>query len=421
MQSSGNNQAGVQPAVPAIRKRKPNGGDRPNIVYFDHTAIMSGGEIALFNLITALDKTRYQPIVILATDGPLAERLAESNVEVHILPLDKTVLNTRKDTLKAGALLKIATVIKSVFYTFRLARLLKARGADLLHTNSLKADVLGGIAARMARVPVIWHVRDRIADDYLPPTATKLFRAGCKIIPDYIIANSQATMDTLSTGVAVRSAVVHSGSTNQQLRVVHDGIPEHAMSPKTGPDVAPMVGLVGRLSSWKGQHIFIEAASMVVKEFPRTKFQIIGSAMFGEDEYEKMIRQMVVDLGLQDNVEFTGYVTDVPQRVAKLDVLVHASTTGEPFGQVVIEGMVAGKPVIATRGGGVVEIVEDGVTGILVPMSDAKAMAEAMKRLLSDPAFATAMGLRGRVRVLQHFTIEQTANKVHEIYAEFME
>jgi glycosyltransferase involved in cell wall biosynthesis len=143
--------------------------------------------------------------------------------------------------------------------------------------------------------------------------------------------------------------------------------------------------------------------------------------MFGEDEYEKMIRQMVVDLGLEDNVEFTGYVTDVPQRVAKLDVLVHASTTGEPFGQVVIEGMVAGKPVIATRGGGVVEIVEDGVTGILVPMSDAKAMAEALVRLLADPASAAAMGLCGRVRVLQHFTIEQTANKVHEIYAEFME
>ena len=143
--------------------------------------------------------------------------------------------------------------------------------------------------------------------------------------------------------------------------------------------------------------------------------------MFGEDEYEKTIRQMVIDLGLQENVEFTGYVTDVPDRVGKLDVLVHASTTGEPFGQVVIEGMVAGKPVIATRGGGVVEIVEDGITGILVPMADASAMADALKRLLSDPAFAAAMGLRGRVRVLQHFTIEQTANKVHEIYSEFME
>ncbi len=421
MQSSGNNEHGVQMAVPAIKRRKPNGGDRPNIVYFDHTAIMSGGEIALFNLITALDKTRYQPIVILATDGPLAKKLADSNIEVHILPLDKSVLETRKDSLSAGALLKILTAVKCMFYTFKLARLLKARGADLIHTNSLKADVLGGIAARMARVPVIWHVRDRIADDYLPPVATALFRTGCRIIPDYIIANSQATMDTLSTGVAVRSAVVHSGSTNQQLRVVHDGIPEHAMSPKTGPDAAPLIGLIGRLSPWKGQHIFIEAASIVVKQFPKTKFQIIGSAMFGEDEYEKTIRQMVIDLGLQENVEFTGYVTDVPDRVGKLDVLVHASTTGEPFGQVVIEGMVAGKPVIATRGGGVVEIVEDGITGILVPMADASAMADALKRLLSDPAFAAAMGLRGRVRVLQHFTIEQTANKVHEIYSEFME
>jgi glycosyltransferase involved in cell wall biosynthesis len=99
-----------------------------------------------------------------------------------------------------------------------------------------------------------------------------------------------------------------------------------------------------------------------------------------------------------------------------MDLIVHASTIGEPFGQVIIEGMAAGKPVIATNGGGVPEIVEDGKTGILVPMRDASAMAEAMKLLIADRGLAADMGALGRKRVLDRFTIQHTARKIEAIY-----
>ena len=103
-----------------------------------------------------------------------------------------------------------------------------------------------------------------------------------------------------------------------------------------------------------------------------------------------------------------------------MDIIVHASTTGEPFGQVIIEGMAAGKPVVATNGGGVPEIVEDNETGFLVPMKDSCAMAAAISRLLADPPLAHRMGQRGRDRVQRHFTIEQTARKVEEVYQNLM-
>jgi glycosyltransferase involved in cell wall biosynthesis len=166
--------------------------------------------------------------------------------------------------------------------------------------------------------------------------------------------------------------------------------------------------------------VFIDSAAEVLKSFPQCKFQIIGSAMFGEEEYEAKVREQVHNLGLDTAVEFTGYCEDVYSRISNLDVLVHASTTGEPFGQVVIEGMVAGKPVVATSGGGILEIVEDGKTGHLVPMGDSNSMAKAICSLLADPDGAAAMGLNGRKRVLQHFTIEITANKVQEIYSELL-
>ena len=109
---------------------------------------------------------------------------------------------------------------------------------------------------------------------------------------------------------------------------------------------------------------------------------------FLEDE----LKAQAARLGLTDVVEFTGFRSDVPLLIQQLAVLVHASTTGEPFGQVIVQGMAASRPVVATNGGGVPEIVVDGVTGYLVPMSDAQAMAEAISRLLSSPSQAAEMG-----------------------------
>ena len=98
--------------------------------------------------------------------------------------------------------------------------------------------------------------------------------------------------------------------------------------------------------------------------------------------------------------------------IAHLDILAHASTTGEPFGQVVAEGMIAGKPVVATNGGGVPEIIEDGISGLLVPMDDAPALAAALVRLIENPEQAAAIAKAGRQRILGHFMIEHTAGNV---------
>lgn len=397
--------------------------DQPRtVVFFDHTAMMSGGEIALLNLIQHLDRSRFLPVVVLSAEGPLVAKLVDAGVETHVLPLDANVAETRKDSLGARGMLRPSAALNVMSYAWNLARFLRARKADLLHTNSLKSDIIGGISGRLAHVPVIWHVRDRIAADYLPKPAVSGFRWLCRILPHYIITNSEATLQTLCLNVEGRAAVIHSGVTKTYVRVVHDGVGDQAASGfgmRPLDRSGPLLGLVGRLSPWKGQHIFLEAAAVVRKEFPEARFQIIGSAMFGEEEYEARVRKLCETLGLQECVEFTGYRKDVPALIGQLDILVHASTTGEPFGQVVVEGMVAGKPVVATDGGGVPEIVQEGVTGWLVPMGESAPMAEAILKLLRDPEKAAQMGAAGRQRVLDHFTIELTARRVQDIYEQF--
>jgi glycosyltransferase involved in cell wall biosynthesis len=387
------------------------------ILFIDHTGSLGGGEIALLNLATHLDPRRYTPVVLLCAHGPLYERLLGAGVESYLLPLAGSVANVRKDTLGFGTLLRLKEVVRSLQYVWRLRDFIRSHKIALVHTNSLKADLLGGVAARLAGVPLIWHIRDRIDNDYLPRAVVHVFRRLCQLLPHYIIANSAATLETIKLAKKEFGEAIPSGIDNRS-RVVYDGTIELATVPEVRSSKRRLrrIGLVGRISPWKGQHVFINAAAKVRQRFTDVRFQIIGAALFGEQEYERKIRDQVKRLELEDCVEFTGHRNDVAELVEQLDMLVHASTTAEPFGQVIIEGMAAGKPVVATAGGGVLEIVVDGVTGLLVPMGDADAMAQAITRLLEEPSGARRMGDLGRQRVREYFTIENTAYKVERVY-----
>jgi glycosyltransferase involved in cell wall biosynthesis len=379
------------------------------ILFIDHTASLGGGELALLDLVKHLDRSRYEPVVLLFSEGPLAERLRLAEIETHVLPLSSSVAETRKDSLSAKSLVQWKEIRQILSFLRLLVRLVRNHHVDLVHTNSLKSDILGGIAARMARKPLVWHVRDRIEDDYLPRPVVKLFRLLCRVIPHCVIANSQYTLSTLHLHGRKKSIVVYSGLDLQTQCVPTSREPLSYGRP-------PIVGMVGRISPWKGQHIFLQAAATVLPEVPEAKFQIIGSALFDERAYERDLHTLCDKLGLEGSVEFLGFREDVPALIAEMDILAHCSTMGEPFGQVLVQGMGAGKPVVATRGGGVLEVIEEGLTGLLVPMNDAESAAGAILRLLKEPDWAREMGRRGRQRVLDHFTIEKTAQQVQSVY-----
>ena len=408
------------------------------VLFFDHTAKMGGGEISLFNLVTNLDAKRFEPVVVLASDGVLRERLSAVGIETHVLPLSGEVTGVRKDTLTAVHAVSPSQVLEIARYVWQLRGFARRRGVDILHTNSLKADVIGALAGRLAGLPVIWHVRDRIADDYLPPLATRAFRLLCRVLPDYIVVNSASTLQSLQLPAQRYARVIYNG-------IVHDGLPlqelleddeqlptaqpdaSHtapiaATSPESSRDPnAPVIGLVGRISPWKGQDIFLRAAAQVKQHYPRAHFQIIGAPLFGEEDYETEMRELCAHLDLDENVEWLGFRSDVPELIERLTILAHASKTGEPFGQVVVEAMMAKRPLVATNGGGVPEIVLNEQTGLLVPMNDAPAMAQALLRLLDAPDWAAELGRAGHKRAVENFTIAHTVSKIHRLYEDILQ
>ena len=300
------------------------------MVYVDHVARWSGGEVALARLLEAL-KGQVQAHVILGEDGELVAALeAIDGVTVEVMPMDEGLRDTRRGQVVPGRLpLRTATTLAR--YVWRLRRRLRELKPDLVHTNSLKAALYGGLAGRLAGVPVLWHVRDRIADDYLPRPAVRLVRLASRWIPTAVVTNSVNTLSTLPAGI--RASVLYNP-------VVPDIAPAPA-PPRQAVDRPLRVGVLGRLAEWKGQHVFLEAFA---KAFPdgREEAWLVGSAMFGETEYEERLRVLAATLGIADRVVWRGFRDDVDAELRELDILVHCSVTPEPFGQVVVEGMAAG-------------------------------------------------------------------------------
>ncbi|ADW71503.1 glycosyltransferase family 4 protein [Granulicella tundricola] len=387
------------------------------VLFVNHTAKLGGGELALCALIRHLDPALIDHRVLLCEEGPLVERL-RMFTEVHVEPLSGELREARKDGLSSGKIDFFKKGMELVGYVWRLSRTIKRLRVDLVHTNSLKADILGGLAARLAGTKVIWHIRDRIEVDYLPARVVSFFRQLTRWIPHAVITNSHATMETLHL-------IPHGDLRKERLawkglsRVIHDGFDFSTSSKKQAITAgAVTIGLIGRISPWKGQDVFLRAAAIVHQSFPEVRFQIIGSALFGEEEYERHIHKLCMDLQLDCCVDFLGFISNIQMEIERLDLVVHASTIGEPFGQVVIEGMAAGKAIIATRGGGIPEIVLNGETGILVAMKDSQSMANAMLTLLSHPEQRAEMGNKGFQRVVDYFRIEKTADGVSRFYQE---
>jgi len=379
------------------------------ILFFDHTAAWGGGEVALFHVITNLDRNRFEPLVVLGEEGPLAERLREAGVDVQILALPTSVGRARKDGLGWRSVLKLGRIFQGAAYCWRLCRCIRKARPAVVFTNSLKSDVLGGVAARLSGVKVVWNVQDRIASDYLPQAMVRLIRTMARWVPHAVVANSKATLETLhlpKSGRARRARVIHCGVQ----------IPERVAMPRESETLT--VGIIGRLASWKGQHVFLRAAAKVLPKFPTVRFRIVGAALFGEEPYAAELRALTAVLGLEANVDFLGFQSDIPRVLERLDIVVHASTTAEPFGLVVAEAMAAGRAVVATRGGGVPEIVRDRETGLLVPMGDAEALAQGMLELLQDSALRERLGRAGRGYVEGSLTVQRQAAQVMELLTE---
>lgn len=349
------------------------------VAFLSHSAALSGAELLVSRVTAACSRTT--PVVVLGEHGPLEQVLAEAGVGCEVLPLDAAVRDHTVGTT-TGTAAKLHSTVRT---TRALAQLLRTMGARIVYTHSAKAHVYGGLAGRLARIPVVAHVHDIVGTNGSSRANAALLRTTLRFLPRAVIANSRTTAQSL--GRLRRPAAVIGCPTT---------VPATTPTRTSGPLT---FGMVGRLTPWKGQDVVLRAfaAARTAGLDPSARLRLVGASLFGDDHlFERELRVLAHELGIAGHVDFRGHRRDVDVEMAACDVVVHASTRPEPFGQVVVEAMALGRPVIAAGAGGPTEVVTDGHDGLLVTPGDVDALATAMVQLATDREARVRFAENGR-------------------------
>lgn len=356
------------------------------ILYCSHTADLKGSAISLYHLMTGLDRKKYTPVAAFSKDGPLAERLPAEGIPSFVLK--------RRGFLGLGLLREAL-------------RLLNDEKVDLVHLNSaVPFCKYIGIAAKIKNIPVIWHIREDPEGKRV-----KTLKLWISLLSDRIfVVSSDLETYFKDTGKALK---IYNGVDIEKFRPGMDG---SAFRAKYGiPLDAFVFGMVGSIEKRKGNVPFLEAARSVGEGNEKSWFVIVGSGLEPDvNEVEAYVKEN----GLSGRVVLTGRLSDIPEAMAGIDVLVMPSLW-EGFPRALIEAMASGKPSIASAVGEVHQIIEDGKTGFIIPKDDVTGLTNAMKRCIGMGNELAAVGDAAR-KMVAGFTIAKHLEAVQNEYKKIL-
>jgi glycosyltransferase involved in cell wall biosynthesis len=363
---------------------------RPQSILFisNHGDIVGGGEISLLQLIRALDRSQWKPVLIVPHEGAVAKEARGSEISTFVVPLPAV-----SDTSMA-----------SLSSVRALWRIINQEDAQIVHANGTRAMMYGGLAAKFARRPAIWHVRVADSDGWLDRA---LYQLSAKVI-----VNSEAVSRRFTWGTA------------DHVRCIHNGVDTVWFSPRRPSskhraalglsECDRVVVSVGRFVAYKGYEDLLDATAILHRQDTGVHWVLVGDGELRSD----LVRQSE-KLGMSQHVHFMGWMEDIRETLALADVFVLPSH-GEHFGRVLIEAMAMEKAVVATDSGGVPEIVSHGETGWLVEAGHPDRLAQAVGRLLCDGTEARQFGESGRRVVENRFSLQGHVHHVQSLYQELM-
>jgi glycosyltransferase involved in cell wall biosynthesis len=370
---------------------------------------VGGSFFSLLYLVEGLERSRYEPVVVFAKENPVMERFRAAGARVHIRPIAPPVV-------LRGALGRLISKAANFLLGFvveplRLATFMRRERISLVHlNNSITRNHAWAMAALMARRPCITHERG-----INPEYSRRSLWLGRRM--DAVICISAAVHDNFAAR----------GVSGLPLTTIHNGLDPHAMRVTRIREaicrelgIEPgrrIVGILGNIKYWKGQEVVVRAMHRVHQHFPDVVCLLVGDSSVFDSEYRRQVDAAIAQLSLKDTVLITGYRVNVADYVAAMEVLIHASIEPEPFGRVLLEGMALKKPLVASRDGGVMEIVQDGVTGLLFTPGDSEDLARRLSELLNDSPRAAAMGEAGLRRLVERFGARRNAVLTQQLYA----
>lgn len=377
-------------------------GRRQVMIVASSSNLLGGAEHCLVDIVTGLAAaSTWEPLVVVPAEGSLAAAIREAGAEVAVV--DVGVLRHRGEARSPILLLRLATAAVA---GRRLARLARRRGIEVIHTNAAGV-VAGALAARWARVPHAWHVRE-----ILGGPAWRLLRRAMRSYADRIVCIS----DCVAAHVRAEPGI------DGMITVIRDGIDLGVFHPGSRPASGEVL-MLSRIHPEKGHAELLRAAAVVCARVPSAHFSLVGGCIPAYEDLRRRLEAMIDALGLRGRAELLPGVSR--ERTAELlrhsDVAVVPSTWTEPGGLVVLEGMACGTPVVGPSAGGPVEVVNDGIDGFLVDPTDTDALAAAIERLLTDPALRAEVGDRASRRAQAEFGLDLHVRALADLYTELAE
>lgn len=373
--------------------------ERIPILTFLTNFLIGGTERQVVNLVKNHDRERFDVhLACFRLKGPLLREMDAAGVALAEYPIT---------TLPS---------LRTLWQQLRLARYVRKCRVRVVHSFGFYANVFTIPAARIAGADVIVaSIRD--TGDHLTRVQKTLQKWICRAA-DHVLVNA----------TAVRDVLVAQGYDAAHISVIPNGIDmarfqdctrARALRVELGlPQDAPVVAVFSRLNRLKGIEYFLEAAAALIQRFPAVRFLIVGDSI--SQTYRDELEARAAALGLGGRVTFTGFRSDVPELLSEVCVSVLPSLS-EGLSNVVLEAMAAGVPIVATRVGGTPEMVEDGVTGVLVPVRDSGALAHAIAELLADPARRSAMGAAAQREVKERFSLQATVKSTELLYERLLQ
>lgn len=373
-----------------------------NALIVHSSAELYGSDKSLLDFVRGRD-AGIRVTVFLPEEGPLCAALRDAGAVVHVANIGKI----RRDMLGFFGFLSMLTGCVSSLFV--LARAHRREKFNVVYSNTIA--VLGGaIFAKIFRVPHVWHVRE-ISEG--GKSLTRAFRLLVSFFSKSVICNSNQTLEWICPARSERKfSVIWNGYDAKTTSFDREGA-RQTLGIAT-EDV--LFVFVGRLNGWKGQELLVQAFSDVVRlPGPPVRLVLFGSAAKGQGEYEESLDRLIHEKGLSALVRRFPFRDDIEVAWASADVVVVPSTSPEPFGRVAIEAMSFGCPVLAAAHGGLLDIVEDGKSGVFFEPGSRDALAAAMQKMRIEKGFRLEIGDAGRIRQMTMFSVEKYARSVSSV------
>ena len=385
---------------------------KKNVLIINQSAELYGADKALLELIENYPED-FVPIVVLHEEGPLKVILENMGVMV----IKTSVIKVKRGILKPSFFISLPFVILKSFW--KIKKELNGKKIDLIHSNATSVFI-GAFYGFFFRIPHLWHVHEIIEK---PKKVAQVYPHIINFFSEKVVFNSVATSNHFTTilrNISLKSIIIHNGQKRLLEKTSETEIEKIRNSFSSDINGKIVIGLIGRISKIKGQHVALEAFSTVIKNHSNVHLVFIGSSVKGKEAYINNLFERIKELNLNKNVTFIDFQENIWSFYDAIDIVIVPSTEKESFGLVATEAMLSKKPVVAANQGGLSEIVVNDETGYLFEPNSTIDLCYKLEKLISNPILRNAFAEAGYKRVNENFSTEKYVKSIEKIYVDLI-